>query len=553
MQLVRAENNRFQNVLKATGLSLGIILLAIQLNCIYYYQPDDYLMNYINRGSFGNTADPYVVFINVMFGRITAAFYNLLPQINWFGIMYISAVGFIFWALFYIFLEMKKSYISLIVIGILEFATMLCLTFTVIAYMGAAAFGAYCVHILTGEKRDTDKIIISLFLLMIGLGFRNGKKVLLSSLIIYIPVFWEKVRNIRFWKMKWYLLLVVFVCVFMWKYNGNQYYRNEFWSEYKEYNSVRSSVLDNPITDYEDNREDLERLGISQNDLTCLKQWIFADKNVYSLNTMRALADMNDLTEKREVNLSNIFKSMVKEKYNYLFAIFAVLFLVYSANGKRSIVALIALFTYILIAALFVRNRPVERVMIPIYFSGIIAIMFCGFGKVNDDYKKIKCIVEITVCVLLLIVSWYLGREAMCINDQKTVEKIKYEEVWDYIQNNQEYLFVGSSATINEMLGLSDIFNVGEELVTGNVMKLGTWDMYSSRYYSQVKKYNLLHKDSVLLSMVENDNIIYMVAKDYDFQTDYIMTFLKEHTKDSVSVELVGNFNESEILMYKCY
>ena len=137
----------------------------------------------------------------------------------------------------------------------------------------------------------------------------------------------------------------------MWQYNKYAYSSNDFFFFFNEYNLVRSAVLDNPIASYEGKKAQFEALKISENDLNCLKQWIFADKNVYSMETMKQLSDINQLTEKREFNLINIIRKMLQEEYNYFFAVILILFILYSSSliflPPKNIILYLIIFFYI--------------------------------------------------------------------------------------------------------------------------------------------------------------------------------------------------------------
>lgn len=72
-------------------------------------------------------------------------------------------------------------------------------------------------------------------------------------------------------------------------YSGLFWSRPE-WSEYRRYNRARVAAVDYSLAPWDEAREELEPLGITQNDYWCAQNWIGADPEVFSLEHMEAIA-----------------------------------------------------------------------------------------------------------------------------------------------------------------------------------------------------------------------------------------------------------------------
>lgn len=62
------------------------------------------------------------------------------------------------------------------------------------------------------------------------------------------------------------------------------------WAEYAAFNKARTVLVDYRTAPWSEAREDLEPLGISENDYWCATNWIFADPEFFDLERMQAMA-----------------------------------------------------------------------------------------------------------------------------------------------------------------------------------------------------------------------------------------------------------------------
>ena len=218
-------------------------------------------------------------------------------------------------------------------------------------------------------------------------------------------------------------------------------YSSNVWEKYETFNTVRSQVLDYDHADYNEYREEFDKIGLSENDVNCLYQWIFADKNVYSESVMEEIVGMQNVTERYNFNLFDILVSMFHQKYNYWF--FAVILLSLLLNRRMwGINILIALCTYSLIAALYFRERAVDRVMIPIYLMGIFALIVqVCLQKVDDNINiNIFRLFYIALPIVLFVSGIWMLRKNNNVLEATNKEKLEeYKVVYNYINQNSEY------------------------------------------------------------------------------------------------------------------
>lgn len=83
-----------------------------------------------------------------------------------------------------------------------------------------------------------------------------------------------------------------------------------------------------------------------------------------------------------------------------------------------------------------------------------------------------------------------------------------------------------------------------------NIIKLGSWDIYSSRYYSQIRRYGITYEDRLLIAMAQEDKIQF-ITTDTGSEYEMIISYIEEHTGREISGTLVRSFPDAGINIYK--
>ena len=133
-----------KNVWKSFPVCLAVSVLLTVLPCfftdIFYLYGDDYLLNYIANGSFGEKYSAYLVFIKYPAGLMLKALYALAPGVNWYAVLIIGTIALSF-AVIHRAILRTTSHPAAIVFSLIMNAVVvpLFLTFTVAAFLAAAA------------------------------------------------------------------------------------------------------------------------------------------------------------------------------------------------------------------------------------------------------------------------------------------------------------------------------------------------------------------------------------------------------------------------------
>lgn len=469
----------------------------------------------------------------------------LWPSINWYPLFQLFSVAISFWVLNISLMKISaRSWEITIATSAAELIVIYHLTYTIVSYI---CVGAGCVFFISqilendvNWKTLSKVTVIFSLLLLLGDCWRSAAMV--TGLFVFCgPLLYTVCR-----KKRSICCFFVAICV-IW---GNGFFsdvlyhsQGSVWESYHEYNSLRTQVIDFPALDYELYADEYEEIGLSQNDYQCLYRWIFADREVFSENTLNDIVEMQPLTKRYNLNVKSILLSMFTLRYNYWFLGAFILALLFTEKKARWMSGLISLCTYAMIAALFVRQRPVLRVMIPMYLLGILALLTWSCYQSNKKglTKRVKVGFLSTI---MFIVICCLSSEHSAMQENYHNRQQQYKEVKSYVTDNPQFLFAASGAVLNRMEYSMDIFSVGEDMEVKNTIKLGSWDIYSQRYYEQMDKYQIEPQDRLLLALTQ-ENVRYMMQDENELSL--ILKYLAEHTGTEPNYEVIKEFENTGV------
>lgn len=531
-------------------INIVISSLLVVIPCVfdelYFFAADDYLMNLIIKGSYGSQPDPFLVYNNTLLGVILKECYLICPEINWYAIFQLATIVLVFIIINSSLIKLSdKLFEVFIVTGMLEVIVVYHLTFTIISYLcvGGACVFIFCEEFCADDKKSKIGTAVT-FSLLILLSEAWRKNVFKTALIIFlILLIYIVIQNKK--------VLVYFIIagsmVLIIKFADECFYSADspMWEDYKSYNALRGQLIDFPQADYKTYQQEYDKIGLSFNDVQCFYRWIFADKSTFSESTLKEFINMQSIGKRYNFNIVEIIISMFHLKYNYWLLGVLILSLLQTGKGKLVNIGG-ALCTYGMVAALFFRNRVVLRVLIPLYILGCLVLIVWTWSHRRRKPKYLYNKIGVIYTVLALFLLFCITKENKELKELQRIECQKYTDVKNYIADNPEYLYIGSSGVVNPLEYSADIFSVGEDIDAGRVMKLGSWDLYSRRYYNQISNYNIENEESLLMALTE-ENVIYMVNDDEEFKL--ILRYLEEHLNSEIEYEEVKKCSASNVRM----
>ncbi len=331
------------------------------------------------------------------------------------------------------------------------------------------------------------------------------------------------------------------------------YHLNEDWDYYKKYNHVREELLDYGMPSYEAHRETYSELGLSEHDYAMLTSWIFADRDVYSLETMEGLLEIIRPGRREPINyqkLKSIIVNFIDLSRNYI--IFYVLFFLFFISTKINspTIFLFTLASLLLgigeVCYLIYSGRYPERaIMIPIL--GAITVIAYFIGVQNQT--KSSAISETVLLSLVALYSYYAFGVANMTEMERPV-RTEYNTVsslFSELSDRQENLYVWdiftSANTLLPAYGPFDDFEYGAH---SNSVFMGGWLVPSPIMADQSEHFG--EKNNIFKLLAENENVYFITMGEY--QCELIRQFISEHYNPEVKYKLVDSINGYSIYSF---
>ena len=357
-------------------------------------------------------------------------------------------------------------------------------------------------------------------------------------------------------------------------------YGSDTWRFFSSFNEARTSVVDYNRLSYDLHKTELENAGLSATDYDMLCSWKFADKKVFTIDGMTAAGKLArhsfSLPERVADARQNLQGATLRIFLLPAAAWTFVLFLNFARRRKRRLSpallsGLTLLMWYLLCAALLLyRMRFVTRVAAPLMMTAIIWILTAGLGhgqgtsarkNVKPEQAVPACENEkpdtenssgrksvwkescqYVICSVLAIVTLLLtvGMEITCTRDflastrdHRQAGNTAYQSVKEEITADSSRLCIIDGYVLS-MLYYYDR-PVKDVLCTDtfwNIVRSGSWDSFSERYYLQAENLHLPDPDRPLLSLVTDPGTIF-VSQD----ASLMQAFLSEQTGKNILVE----------------
>ena len=201
---------------------------------------------------------------------------------------------------------------------------------------------------------------------------------------------------------------------------------------------------------------------------------------------------------------------------------------------------LLPLVPFALIGALFVRQRVVERVYIPIIVSFLIFFVYYAplFYNKRKLLKKRGIFYSLQLVGMLASMAWVnsVGQELYWF---PIIQSSMVSEYHDVVEKHSDKLLVfgGYGTLVNSQPSLATIRRKPDQLVE-NTTTLGNWQTFSPHYYQLMKKYNVEEPSNLLSSAIDKENILFFWSPSSG-KMDQVKKIMKEHYQKDVYFEEV--------------
>lgn len=445
-------SGRKNNWLWAFGLNL-LFLASILIFCdIKYEVSDDFVMSTIISGAYGNGYNPHLMFINVLWGYLLLPFYHMAPGISWYLIAQLLVCLLSFTVVSYMLLERLERPVAFLFIIVLltVFAddAYILVQFTKTAMIAVMGGGIVFLWILFHEKFRP---------LLIGAGLLCLAGTLIRFMTIYLAGgFFLIVLAVEFWKLlkekEWKKIIraaaaggvLIIVAVGMKAADTFIYEQDEAYAFYNEYDTARASVTDASDYGYWAYEEELNKIGISENDYYMMRSWNFADNEVFSAEVLEETGKIID-DYKRNLGISkeNILENFQVRgiiAYPVCLVCLAAIFLSLILWKKEWLINLLCLAAgggYLFY--FFATERTLYRIEYGIFLAVFLNILYFwkkikGNGEVYFIEMNKICAILIVACLVIESILYIPDRsyqENTSDTRKQYIENI-FNESWNY-------------------------------------------------------------------------------------------------------------------------
>lgn len=281
--------------LAATVLVCGLLIL----NNDYRGPDDDLGISIVLSGLYPDGGQ--CLFTNAVLNGIIYQLNIAIPELNWFLVIERLAVTVAFFSFCYILLRHAPLGLSLACIGFVAYFIMpkctLGSNFTVVAAL-CVATGELCC--CSGIMRGAPSSCVA-GTILVTLGFMWRALVLLLSapfLALAFAGLLVRLGRGRFQRTKALVvralvcMIAVGLCVGGALAFDKAVWAEPKWADWLEYNDARYALVDYPMSDYDEVRDELASIGISESDYWLMRNWITADPDYITSDLLMEVSDI---------------------------------------------------------------------------------------------------------------------------------------------------------------------------------------------------------------------------------------------------------------------
>ena len=383
------------------SFSINFCFFLVSIICFHpvYEVSDDYMIDAVLSGAFGDGYNPYLLWGNPILGFFLVVLYKLIPGISFYFVLLVTLSFISSTAVIYLLFSKKINVfticLSLIYLCMFSDDLYVLVQFSKVSAAAGIAGGLLILYGLWEEQKHKVRYVVAgTVLALIGSMVRFTiiylyGAFLLITFLFYAVSFIRKNGKIKKAVLKligFRLLICLFLVGILFGVNNVGYLIRNNDSKYGYFNSfdvIRYSITDTMKPDYDVVQEEFENLGLDTIDYCMLASWQFVDNDVYSDELLTEVAEIFKGHVAEETHsVSYIFNVLIGRNIliypaAYVLYLFVVIALLLS---KRKLFPVVLLLTSLCFFCFFIFNgRTMYRVEWSVYFCAV-ACFFAVFS-----------------------------------------------------------------------------------------------------------------------------------------------------------------------------
>lgn len=479
-----------KSIWKSLLLNLIFLLVFLIIFNPDYEVRDDNMMKEIAAGARG-TYNSYLVFINIIIGKILTTLYTIIPGVEWYSIVQTGIIFFAFVILAWmVYVRWGTSWgtgINCAILGFFGYECYVGMQFTKTAGLCTLTGGLLIYYTFEASKKKW-LLLPGVLYMFTGSLYRFGmfEMTMIGTMPIY--AYWlirggkaDIRKNLRLVGMNAIVYAVALLLAVGAKQMNSRMYENDpQWRYFWEYNTARCSLMDYEFLDYEEYESTYQRLGISKEDYEYYSAGFIADPEKFSLDTMKQL-----ITSKKAKKLDGVFLIEFFKTFPLAFLaikVFGALLLVviFSVLWDKKSLILIAMQTLTMLgvyAYLYYQGRVlINRVDATFVLAQCMILLLSYNVAEKESWKKVKMLPIVLASLLMVLACrgndyyWNIANAT----EESRQDKQERQEILELIWEDKEHLYLTHREDTEKAWGLYDKIPFGG---LSNVYRLHGWQL----------------------------------------------------------------------------
>ena len=521
-------------------INLFLFLILFLITTPAYRSNDDIISNLTSAGFFGQENTEFLIFGNILFGKLLKLFYDIFPQYNWYLLFLLLTQILSHILILYYLLKVCKKYISLFVY-ICLFSIYSLNLFTEISFSSTSLIALSCsllilYYVLQRKAKEASGYFWFFILLIISLIIRKDTFLIFCYLfIIFLILFIQK------WKELLIILSFSIICnISLNALNKNFYEKVDPLQ--LEYQKARVLFQDRNLylTDTE-----LEKAGWSNEDYNMYAGFKGIDNLFYNkigvINNSKIVSYKLDF---RRILLSPYSLSLYFIGDIYYYSLGFVLLFILFFHLRRTRKFLFSLIS-VWVILFYILGIIAVHYRFYIYYTILFYLCLVGAFMVLQKTNLLYCQSLLrksgtyVIIILLFTVSISLVR---IIHNNKKTNNLNYPnfdiKIDELRSSNKRFIIIGDESEY--FFGKLSIFNTYnnniEERLKELIIPLG--------WFINTIQFDSIINGSAIQLLVKGD--IYILGKDEELKND-LKKFILRHYNLNVDFVLLETFKYSNV------
>ena len=340
--------------------------------------------------------------------------------------------------------------------------------------------------------------------------------------------------------------------------------QNDGLSYYCEYTAARSAVWDYPIPDYEQCKEEYDKIGIDANDIEMLRQGYLDDKGAFSLEKLKEIKSIQQNYNSQNKSYIGILKNMIVDEIGgmraladkgialFAFGIIFLSFIILMKKRNYFIPLFLGISVFGFYYYLWFSSKVPYRAVYVLLLAATVYLLYsfsitefkCIFSRLYFKYRKVNLAVLLLLAIPLFLVGNYLSNKSNVCFDCFRVSQDQMD-LQKYIDDNKDKK-LELSRTVSLPKGVDSIIYVSRESVTENSIYYNCTYGKLPYYMQEVKNFGTDNLYSYLL-----EDGVYFVDDSSNPQTDMMKTYLEKYYGSGNNISVQKTDVVGEYYIYK--